>query len=246
MLNLDHDELIEILKSNGITDIKKTGDWIMTRCLFHDENNPSFGINIHSGCYNCFACGVSGSFNELVDKKGLIVSVDELDIPNKNKIKKILSLNRSKNNPKFNFVNLFDKRTYLSDPSNQNLFTVPEYPTTFGDDHVYNKQTLGFRVDTRDEIAAGKKAWLSPPKKIDDVVDYLGALLGFMMDIANKAHLHDNDWHRTVFIDALGVKATDFSLSNETVEALFNSGETGTRAYFSWFEDQGEKPKNRV
>ena len=143
-------------------------------------------------------------------------------------------------------LNLFDNTKYLSDPGNKKTFTVPKYPTTSGDHHVYNKETLGFRVDTKDEIAAEKKSWLSPPKKIDGVADYLGALLGFMMDIANKAHLHDDDWQRTVFIDALGVKATDFSLSEEMVNALVNSGETGAKDYFRWFEDQGEKPKNRV
>jgi len=143
-------------------------------------------------------------------------------------------------------LNLFDSKKYLSDSSKQDLFVVPDYPTTNDEEHIYNKETLGFRVDTKDEIAAQKKNWRSPPKEIDNLVDYLGSLLGYMMDIANKAHLHEDDWHRTVFIDALGVRATDFSLSAEAVEALVESGESGARDYFRWFEGRGKKPKNRV
>lgn len=117
-------------------------------------------------------------------------------------------------------LNIFDDKKYLSDPGNEKLFTEPDYPTTHSKEQVYNKETLGFRVDTKDEILASKKNWQVPPNDIENFVDYLKAFLGFMMDIANKAHLHENDWHRTVFIDALGVKATDFQLSDEKIEEL--------------------------
>ncbi len=66
------------------------------------------------------------------------------------------------------------------------------------------------------------------------------------MDIANKAHLHENDWHRTVFIDAKGVGTTDFNLTTDEVEELIRSGEEGTSAYFRWLDDQGSNPKNRI
>jgi NTE family protein len=55
-------------------------------------------------------------------------------------------------------------------------------------------------------------------------VDYVGVLLGFMMDMPNKAHLHKNDWHRTVFIDAGGVSATEFDLAEDKVKMLIESG----------------------
>jgi NTE family protein len=143
-------------------------------------------------------------------------------------------------------LNLFDDKKYLSDPDDLSFYTVPDYPTNYGEDHVYNKETLGFRVDTRDEIAASKKNWQAPPKEIEDFVDYLKAVLGFMMDVANKAHLHENDWHRTAFIDGKGVGTTDFNLSPDKVEALISSGEAGTNDYLSWFDDPGAKPINRI
>ena len=38
-------------------------------CPFHDEKNPSFGINIKTGKYNCFTCGESGKDFESFLKK---------------------------------------------------------------------------------------------------------------------------------------------------------------------------------
>lgn len=35
-------------------------EWINVLCPFHAENNPSFGVNMRSGGFNCFGCGVKG------------------------------------------------------------------------------------------------------------------------------------------------------------------------------------------
>jgi len=142
-------------------------------------------------------------------------------------------------------INLFDDKKYLSDSDNVKLYTVPDYPTRSGNSHVYNKETLGFRVDTKDEIAAQKQAWRIPPQEIEGFGDYAKALVGFLTDMANKIHLHENDWHRTIFIDAKGVKTTEFNLSSEKVEELVTSGEQGTKAYFEWFENDRESPLNK-
>lgn len=55
---------------------KESGDDIATQCPFHgggNERNPSFGIcvarhNPHYGKYHCFACGVSGTIIDLVNR----------------------------------------------------------------------------------------------------------------------------------------------------------------------------------
>ena len=64
--------------------------------------------------------------------------------------------------------------------------------------------------------------------------------------MANKAHLHENDWQRTVFIDGMGVGTTDFDLSDKRVSDLVQSGQDGATNYFKWFEDRDNKPMNRV
>lgn len=143
-------------------------------------------------------------------------------------------------------VDLFDDKRYLSAKTNKKLFEKPKYPTTRGADHVYNKESLGFRLDTADEIAAAKKGWQLPPTNVDDIADYIKALLGFMMDMANKTHLHENDWHRTVFIDTLGIRTTDFNLGRDKIDALVRSGEEGMKKYLDWFENPKSEPINRA
>lgn len=141
-------------------------------------------------------------------------------------------------------IDLFDYQQYLID---EKAGVIPRY-TRYSDDHVFNKETLGFRVDTTDEIRYEKERWHSPPVKIDDFFDYIKALVGHMNDMANKAHLHQNDWDRTVFIDAAGVGTTDFDLSNEQIALLIANGRRGVEQYLAWFQnpDSDPAPLNRL
>jgi NTE family protein len=121
-------------------------------------------------------------------------------------------------------------------------------PARYDNAGVFNKETLGLRVDTFDEIRAEKEGWLLPPAKIDDFFDYLRALTDYVWNSANNMHLREEDWHRTIAIDASGVKATDFSLSAETVTRLVANGCDGARRYFEWFNDSNASPapRNRI
>ena len=38
---------------------------VMVQCPFHKDMNPSMGINIEKGIFNCFSCGKSGSIESL-------------------------------------------------------------------------------------------------------------------------------------------------------------------------------------
>lgn len=141
-------------------------------------------------------------------------------------------------------LDLFDDRKYVENPA---AAIVPT-GTVYDVNHVYNNETLGLRVDTFDEIAAEKNSWHLPPKQIDDFFDYIKALVGFMNDTANKLHLKDADWHRTIALDAAGVSGTDFSLSNDKVKQLMTNGTAGAETYFEWFNDPARAPApvNRV
>ena len=51
---------------------KKNGNSLITRCPFHDDDKPSFSIDITSGKYHCFGCQEKGnfiSFKAKMDKK---------------------------------------------------------------------------------------------------------------------------------------------------------------------------------
>lgn len=58
----------KILKISEILELgepKVSGNDLMMCCPFHKENNPSFGINIETGLYNCFACGAKGHISKI-------------------------------------------------------------------------------------------------------------------------------------------------------------------------------------
>jgi len=143
-------------------------------------------------------------------------------------------------------LDLFDDLRFIEDPSRTETFTRVDYPTKHQESHVYNKQTLGFRVDTEDEIRAEKEGWRKPPAEVNNFLDYIKILVGCITEMANKTHLHQNDWHRTVFIDAGGVKTTEFNLPREKVGQLVINGRQGAEAYFQWFDDPAQQPLNRV
>jgi NTE family protein len=137
-------------------------------------------------------------------------------------------------------LDLFDDKKYVSNPK---AGVVPGYDTVYDDNHIYNKETLGLRVDTRNEIEAEKDSWRLPPVEINDFFDYAKALVSYMSDMANKLHLHKNDWDRTIFLDAGGVKTTEFDLSDAKVNRLLQNGEQGANDYFRWFNNPNTTPK---
>jgi NTE family protein len=111
--------------------------------------------------------------------------------------------------------------------------------------YVYNRETLGFRLSSRKEIAVFRYGAEPQHEKIDDLFDYSKALVTTILGSQENIHLHSNDWQRTIYIDTLGVATTDFGLSNTVKQNLEDSGEKGTRAYFYWFDDVKSEPFNR-
>jgi NTE family protein len=146
-------------------------------------------------------------------------------------------------------VKTFDQVAYLADRNNarrteyyekineklrnQRAITINEY--------VYNKETLGFRLDAKDEIAMYLGQGPAPTKEIDDFFSYTKALVTTLIDFQKNTHLHSDDWQRTVYIDTLGVSAIDFGLSDDQKKALVKSGRLYTEAYLEWYDNDEEK-----
>lgn len=122
----------------------------------------------------------------------------------------------------FNYpVNLFDDKKYLAQEGYGKTANVA----------LYNQETLGFRLDSKDEISTSK-SWGNGDRDIKGLIDFSAACIDFLQYKANRAHLKKEDWHRTIFIDSLDVMATDFSLSREKINALIESGRQGVKNYF--------------
>lgn len=137
-------------------------------------------------------------------------------------------------------IDIFDRKEYLSDPSNKSLTLKTETEHAKWEDQTYNKETLGFRVDSQNEIDAIERRKRMPPMEIHKLTDYFKAFLGFMYDMANKAHLRERDKDRTVFINSLGIKTAEFNLSEQDIQDLVQSGRDSTEHYLQWFNSASQ------
>jgi len=111
--------------------------------------------------------------------------------------------------------------------------------------YVYNRQTLGLRLDTAEEIGLYRYDEPLEGTEITRFHHYARALLGALMNVQENIHLHSDDWQRTVYINTLDVSTIDFRISPERQDALVEQGILGTENYFSWFEDPEEEPVNK-
>lgn len=138
-------------------------------------------------------------------------------------------------------IDIFDNIKYLSDKK-----YGKEIDYDSRDGAIYNCQTLGLRVDTKEEIKAVFEK--TRPQPIKNIKEFMGALIGGYMEGMNKIHLHKNDWHRTIYIDSLGVKTTQFDLDDSTIDKLIKSGQNGATDYFNWFQNPGDQeyPWNKI
>ena len=153
-------------------------------------------------------------------------------------------------------VKLFDREKYILPKSAvKTMGRLPEYYKTinksFLEEHrdsspyIYNKQTLGFRIDSKEETAAFRHHELHK-YEVKKFSQYVVGLLGTMMNCQSNEHLHSDDWQRTVYIDSLGISTMDFDLTDEEKNKLVDSGRTYTKKYFDeWFDVTKEQVYNR-
>ena len=144
-------------------------------------------------------------------------------------------------------VKLFDRQKYVEQYSR-----MPDYYKEHNkklkragkkiSPYVYNKETLGFRLDSAKEIAIFRDQAEPSQETIDDFFDYAWALVKTTSGIQESMHLHSDDWHRTVYIDTLGVGTTDFDISAVKKNVLIRSGRKHTDSYFKWFDDLTRDP----
>ncbi len=147
-------------------------------------------------------------------------------------------------------VKLFDRQKYV-----EQYATTPPYYADHnqrlidqGKDispYVFNQETLGFRLDSAAEIAVFRDQAEPQHEEINDFFDYARALVETIMESQASEHLHSDDWQRTIYVDTLGVKTTDFDLSDQTKQALVESGSAGAKKYFEWYDAPASKPANR-
>jgi len=70
------------------------------------------------------------------------------------------------------------------------------------------------------------------PNRIEGPLDYLKVLVTTMMEAHDKLHVENNDIVRTIGISTLGVKITEFDITPERTEKLYQSGISAANDFF--------------
>ena len=152
-------------------------------------------------------------------------------------------------------IKVFDRNNYVFDQENARK---TEYYKKINDklkarnarmrsisvvnEYVYNKETLGFRLDGQEEISMYLDPDTQPAtKEIKSLFSYTKALVNTLIDFQNNVHLHSDDWQRTIYIDSLGISSTDFNISDKKKQDLVDSGRDFTQAYLDWYNNDEEK-----
>lgn len=145
-------------------------------------------------------------------------------------------------------VKMFDRRRYIPegvvperkeyyDRVNRALFIESgEAGFPVEQEYVFNGETLGFRLDAREEISLFRDQEEPPRIQIDNFFDYSRALIRTVIDVQQNYHLHSDDWQRTVYIDTLGVSTTEWHLAETRKNELIESGGACTEDYFRWLD----------
>ncbi len=133
-------------------------------------------------------------------------------------------------------IDIFDKPEYLEEYKNLEKNS---------EEKIYNKETIGLRVDSQEEISTIENPGYQ--EEVKNLKGFVETLIVGFIDNANKKHLDEKDWHRTIYINCGKIKATQFSLKDEQKEDLIKKGKDSALQYFDWFDNSKakEKPLNK-
>lgn len=97
---------------------------------------------------------------------------------------------------------------------------------------IANRNTLGFRIDSEEQIHEDRQSNDLIVQEIQDFTDYVTALYTFTMESLNRNTLTTDDWDRTVSVSSEGIGPRIKKLSSEDKEKLIKSGREYTKRYF--------------
>jgi NTE family protein len=97
---------------------------------------------------------------------------------------------------------------------------------------IANPNTLGFRMDSKDQLEYDKQGKGLAPVPVHSVVNFISAFFNFIMENMNRAELTPEDWARTVSISAERVGAKVKKVSPEDRKRLIENGRTAMLHYW--------------
>lgn len=130
-------------------------------------------------------------------------------------------------------VRLFDSEKYVK---NNEHYSIPDYYEEIRELkeeslYVYNKETLGFKLDSKDKIALFRGLARPKENEVDSFFEYTWNLIATLMESQENTHLTQHDKDRTIYIDSLDVSTVDFDVDYCTKQNLIDSGRVSTETY---------------
>lgn len=92
--------------------------------------------------------------------------------------------------------------------------------------------TIGFKLGGNKEIRE---------HKITNIFNFTRSIIETMLEAQDDVHIEEMDYLRTVKINSLDVKTTDFNISNEKIIDLYESGVTCAKEFLNSFENNYKK-----
>jgi NTE family protein len=106
-----------------------------------------------------------------------------------------------------------------------------QYPGT--NTPVKNKETIGFRIDSKEQIEYDSLGKGLAPMRISNVSEYTRAFYAMLIENLNRQALTAEDWARTVSIDDGDIQPRIKKLSEEEVTKLIQNGRAATEKFFA-------------
>lgn len=145
-------------------------------------------------------------------------------------------------------VRLFDRKKYTEKDDH---YFIPEYykdllNNTNDNPYVYNKETLGFRLEKKDKIDIFTGRAKPNGHEIKSLFSYTWNLISILMENQDIIHLTGDDFDRTVYVDSLDISTTQFNIKDFDKMALINSGKACTEEYLKKYENDTSTFRNKI
>lgn len=112
-------------------------------------------------------------------------------------------------------IRMFDSTKYLDNNSTVNQFII-------------NKETIGLRIDTDEQISKDKNNENSlAPFDVNSFKAYLSAFYNMVIENLNRQQLTKEDWERTISISNGDIAPRIRKMKKEEIELLINNGMNG-------------------
>jgi NTE family protein len=97
----------------------------------------------------------------------------------------------------------------------------------------YNFSTLGFRIDSDEQIKNDAETKKIAPMQVNNLKEYMSAFYNIVIENLNRQQLTDKDWQRTVSISDAKIGPRIKKLSADEISILIEKGKEGMKKFLN-------------